>query len=57
MLSSNRSSNVINLSLKQAEAMLAFLNDIEEEKGNLLPQEEELQAYLEAAIDAEKDKN
>ncbi|QDF14520.1 hypothetical protein IW18_125 [Vibrio phage IW18] len=48
---------MINLSLKQAEAMLAFLNDIEEEKGNLLPQEEELQAYLEAAIDAEKDKN
>ncbi|QKN85157.1 hypothetical protein KNV09_gp179 [Vibrio phage Athena] len=47
---------MIKLSLQQAEAMLALLNDIEEEKGNLLPQEEELQATLEALIDAAKDK-
>ncbi|AFB83922.1 hypothetical protein VPT02_078 [Vibrio phage VPT02] len=48
---------MIKLSLEQAEVALTLLNDIEEEKGTLLPQEEQLQAYLDAAIDAEKDKN
>lgn len=47
---------MIKLSLQHAEVALALLNDIEEEKGNLLPQEEELQAFLLMAIDAEKDK-
>lgn len=48
---------MITLTLKEAEVALTLLNDIEEEKGNLLPQEEQLQATLEALIDAEKDKN
>lgn len=47
---------MIMLSLKQAQVALTLLNDIEEEKGGLLPEEEELQALLVAAIDAEKDK-
>lgn len=48
---------MIKLTLKQAETALTLLNDIEAEKGGLLPEEETLQATLEALIDAEKDKN
>ncbi|QIG66230.1 hypothetical protein ROCKET24_124 [Vibrio phage Rocket24] len=47
---------MINLSLKQAQVALELLNDIEAEKGGLLEAEEQLQATLEALIDAAKDK-
>ncbi len=47
---------MIKLSLKQAQVVLDMLNDLEE-KNDILPHEEQLQAYLTTAIDAEKDKN
>lgn len=48
---------MIPITVSQAETALNLLNDIEAEKGGLLEAEEQLQAFLVAVLDAEKDKN
>lgn len=47
---------MITLSKEQVQVILNLMNDIEAEKGGLLETEEEVQAYLVAALDAQLDK-
>lgn len=48
---------MIKLSLQQALVLQKFANDMQEMHDAVTPEEEEVFAHLDAAIDCEKDKN